>query len=105
MICSKLFSMHLRKEKCERLKGRDKAMTAAALQSDSMWLRTDYDVTALNSKLSDRVAELERALRAGLPACADTNRVGFYDVELPGGWAYIRVRDDKRTVYLIAYSG
>jgi hypothetical protein len=78
-------------------------MTAAALQSDAIWLRTDYDVAALNSRLSDRVAELKHALRAGLPASADTNRVGFYDVELPGGWAYIRVRDDKRTVYLIAY--
>jgi hypothetical protein len=79
-------------------------MTATALQSDATWLRTpDYQVAALNSKLTDRVAELKRALRAGLPAFADMNRRNFYDIELPGGWAYIHVRDDKQTVYLIAY--
>jgi hypothetical protein len=32
------------------------------------------------------------------------SRANFYDVELPAGWAYIHVRDDKRTVYLVAYS-
>jgi hypothetical protein len=79
-------------------------MTAPALQSDATWLRApEYNVAALNSKLADRVAELKRALRAGLPAFVDMNRKGFYDVELPGGWAYIHVRDDKRTVYLVAY--
>lgn len=79
-------------------------MTAAALQSDAIWLRmNDYNVAALNPKLTDRVAELKRGLRTGLPACADMNRRNFYDVELPGGWAYIHVRDDKQTVYLIAY--
>jgi hypothetical protein len=49
------------------------------------------------------VAELKQALRAGLPAFADLNRRNFYDVELPGGWAYIHVRDDRQTIYLIAY--
>ena len=79
-------------------------MTAAALQSDATWLRTtDYNVAALNSKLMNRVAELKLALRAGLPAFADLNRRNFYDVELPGGWAYIHVRDDKQTVYLVAF--
>lgn len=79
-------------------------MTAAALQSDVTWLHmSDYDVAALHPRLTDRVAELKRGLRAGLPACADLNRRNFYDVELPGGWAYIHVRDDKQTVYLIAY--
>jgi hypothetical protein len=86
------------------VKGKDEAMTAAALQSDATWLRTtDYHVAALNSKLMHRVAELKHALRAGLPAFADLNRRNFYDVELPGGWAYIHVRDDKQTVYLVAF--
>jgi len=80
-------------------------MMATAVQSDSIWLRaTGYSVNALNSKLTGRVSEVKRALEAGLPAYPDTNRGNFYDVELPNGWAYIHVRDDKRTVYLIAYS-
>ena len=86
------------------MKGKVKAMTATALQSDATWLQTaNYQVAALNSKLTDRLAELKRALRAGLPAFADVNRRDFYDVELAGGWAYIHVRDDKQTVYLVAY--
>ncbi|HLH31420.1 MAG TPA: hypothetical protein VKY31_09475 [Terriglobia bacterium] len=79
-------------------------MAGTALMSDAIWLRTDYEVAALNSKLTHRVSELKHALRAGLPACVDTNRKNFYDVELPGGWAYVHVRDDKRTVYLVAFS-
>ena len=80
-------------------------MTATTLQSDAIWLRTsDYEVAALNSKLTDRVAELQDALRAGLPAYADENRKNFYDVELPGGWAYIHLHDGRQMVYLIAYS-
>jgi hypothetical protein len=79
-------------------------MTAAALQTDETWLQTtDYNVAALNPKLSDRLGELRHALSAGLPAFADLNRRNFYDVELAGGWAYIHVRDDKQTVYLVAY--
>jgi len=79
-------------------------MTAAALQSDATWLQTsDYDVAALNSKLMNRLGELKHALTAGLPALADLNRRNFYDVELPGGWAYIHVRDNRQTIYLIAY--
>ena len=80
-------------------------MMATAVQSDSIWLRaTKYNVAALNSKLAGRVSELKHALEAGLPAYPDTNRGDFYDVELPNGWAYIHVREDKQTVYLIAYS-
>jgi hypothetical protein len=78
---------------------------ATALQVDSTWLRIpDYEVVALNAQLAGRVPELKRALQAGLPAFPDASRDTFYDVEIPDGWAYIRVRDDKQTVYLIAYS-
>ena len=80
-------------------------MMAAALQSDTTWLRiADYEIAALNSKLTGRVPELKHALQSGLSAYPDTNRESFYDVELPNGWAYIHVRDEKQTVYLIAYS-
>lgn len=80
-------------------------VTATAVQSDAIWLRaTNYDVAALNNKLTGRVAELKNALQNGLAAFPDPNRNSFYDVELPNGWAYIHVRDDKQTVYLVAFS-
>jgi hypothetical protein len=80
-------------------------MSTAAIQSDTTWLRTSlYQIASLNMKLAGRVPEMQRALEAGLPAYADPNRANFYDVELPSGWAYIHVRDDNRTVYLIAFS-
>jgi hypothetical protein len=80
-------------------------MPATATQSDSIWLSAaNYNVAPLNAKLDARIPELKRSLQAGIPAYPDTNRRDFYDVELPNGWAYIHVRDDNRTVYLVAYS-
>ena len=80
-------------------------MSATAIQMDTTWLKLrNYEVAALNARLSGRVPELKRALESGLAAYADTNRAHFYDVELPTGWAYVHVREDKQTVYLIAYS-
>ena len=78
--------------------------TATAVRSDGIWLRApNYTVSALNANLVGRVAELKRALQSGVAACPDMNRDNFYDVELPNGWAYIHIRDEKHTVYLIAY--
>ena len=80
-------------------------MTAAALQSDTTLLRIPgYQTAALNERLSGRLSELKHALQSGVYAYPDNNRQNFYDVELPSGWAYIHVRNDKQTVYLIAYS-
>jgi len=79
--------------------------TATALQTDTMWLRiADYLIAPLNERLAGRVPELQYALKSGVAAYPDVNRDGFYDVELPTGWAYIHIRDDKQVVYLIAYS-
>jgi len=79
--------------------------TATAMDPNTTWLRTpDYQIAALNASLAGRVPELKRALQSGLSACPDGSRDNFYDVELSTGWAYIHVRDDKQTVYLIAYS-
>jgi len=79
--------------------------TANAIRHDIMWLRgSDYAVTPLNARFAEHVSELKTALDAGVPAYADASRRNFYDVELPTGWAYIHVREDKRTVYLVAYS-
>ena len=80
-------------------------MTATALQTDTTWLRiSNYQLAALNQKLDDRLLELADALNSGLAAYPDMSRDNFYDVELPNGWAYIHVRDDKQTVYLVAFS-
>jgi hypothetical protein len=80
-------------------------MMAAATQSDTTWLRLpNYEIAALNTRLAGRVPELRNALESGLSAYPDLSRHSFYDVELPTGWAYIHVRDDKHTVYLVAYS-
>lgn len=79
--------------------------TAAQTNSDTTWLRfPHYQVAALNPKLAGRVPELKHALESGLPACPDANRENFYDIELRAGWAYIHVRDETQTVYLVAYS-
>jgi len=78
---------------------------AAALQNDTMWMKLrDYDVVALNARLSSRILELSNALRQGVAASADSSREDFYSVELTNGWAYIHVHNDARTVYLVAYS-
>jgi len=78
---------------------------AAAVQSDALWLHApNYDVAALNAKLSSRLPELERAIKTGVLVSPDPTHSNFYDVELAEGWAYIHVRDDKQTVYLVAYS-
>ena len=80
-------------------------MSATAVPSDTSWLHApNYQVLPLNEKLAGRVSELKRGLQSGLPAYPDMNRHNFYDVELPTGWAYIHVRDDNQTVYLVAYS-
>lgn len=80
-------------------------MSATAVQSDAIWLSaSNYEVAPLNARLADRVPELKQALQAGIAALPDTSRNDFYDVELAQGWAYIHVHDDKRTVYLVAYS-
>jgi hypothetical protein len=80
-------------------------MSATALQSDAIWLNaSNYRVTPLNASLADRVPELKDALQAGVAAYPDMTRSDFYDVELAQGWAYVHVHDDKRTVYLVAYS-
>jgi hypothetical protein len=80
-------------------------MFATAVPPDTTWLQApNYKVTPLNATLAAGVSELKRALQDGLAAFPDMNRRNFYDVELPDGWAYIHVRDENRTVYLVAHS-
>ncbi|HYR90480.1 MAG TPA: hypothetical protein VE422_40805 [Terriglobia bacterium] len=79
-------------------------MLATALETDTIWLRQDYQVAPVNPRLAARLPELRQALKAGVIAYPDASRSSFYDIELPNGWAYIHVRDEKQTVYLVAYS-
>jgi|SRR5438046_2664555 len=77
--------------------------TANAVRYDTIWLRgSDYLVTSLNARFAAHVPELKLALDAGVPAYPDASRSDFYDVALPTGWVYIHIREDKRTVYLVA---
>jgi hypothetical protein len=78
---------------------------AATIQNDAIWLESrDFEVMPLNARLMPRVQELREALRQGAAAYPDHSRENFYDVELKSGWSYIHVRDDARTVYLVAFS-
>jgi hypothetical protein len=81
-------------------------MTAAtAFQHSTIWLRErNYAVVALNPHAESFEPELKRALEEGIPATPDAKRRNFYDIELAGSWAYIHVRDESRTVYLVALS-
>src|SRR6266446_805768 len=80
-------------------------MTAPTAQFDGIWLQSrNYAVVPLNSQLAGRISEFERAIQRGVPASPDKHRHDFYDVELENGWAYVHVRDDAQTVYLVAYS-
>ncbi len=80
-------------------------MTAPTAQFDGIWLQSrNYAVVPLNSQLAGRISEFEQAIQRGVPASPDKHRHDFYDVELENGWAYVHVRDDAQTVYLVAYS-
>lgn len=78
---------------------------AAAIQNDAIWLESrDFAVVPLNAKLMPRIQELREALLQGTAAYPDHSRENFYDVELKSGWAFVHVRNDARTVYLVAFS-
>ena len=80
-------------------------MTATALQYSTVWLREPgYRVTAFKPGIAGFVSELKRALAAGIAAVPDANRSNFYEIDLAGRWAYIHIRDERRTVYLVGVS-
>ena len=78
-------------------------MPRAALKMETVWLRLrNYAIVPLKIRLTDRMIELTHVLKKGVRALPDARRTNFYDVELENGWAYIHVRDDARTVYVVA---
>jgi len=73
--------------------------------TDVIWLRCgNYQVIPLNPRLRGHIPELECAIQRGISAHPDWQRQDFYILELRTGWAYIHVRENAKTVYLVAYS-
>jgi hypothetical protein len=83
-------------------------MTTVKLErdvTDAIWLRRlNYHVMPLNPRLGGHVLEVERAIERGIPAHPDLHRHEFYLLELNSGWVYIHVRENARTVYVVAHS-
>jgi hypothetical protein len=73
--------------------------------ADRVWLRlSDYQVVGLKPEIDEYAIRLERAIQNGVPACPDSTRTDFYDVEFEDGHAYIHVYRETRTIYLVARS-
>jgi hypothetical protein len=73
--------------------------------TDAIWLRCgNYQVIPLNPRLRGHIPELECAIQRGISARPDLQRQDFYILQLRSGWAYIHVRENVNTVYLVAYS-
>lgn len=73
--------------------------------TDAIWLRRqNYHVMPLNPRLGGHVLEVECAIELGIPAHPDLRRHDFYLLELNSGWVYIHVRENARTVYVVAHS-
>jgi hypothetical protein len=74
-------------------------------EPDVVWLQHEnYEIVPLNARGDAPIPELAEAFRQGIPACPDSKRRDFYEINLSDGWAYIHVHDAARTVYLVAYS-
>ena len=72
--------------------------------TDAIWLRCrNYQVVPLNAGLRRQIPELEDAIRRGISGRPDWHRRNFYTLALKSGWAYIHVREETKTVYLVAY--
>jgi len=62
----------------------------------------NYRVLSLKPSDAHDIPELERALNDGASAQPDSDRDGFYVVELESSRAYVYVLDKLQTVYLVA---
>ena len=73
--------------------------------ADAIWLRRKtYRVMPLNPRLVGHVLEVESAIDRGISALRDVRRSDFYVIELQTGLAYIHIRENAKTVYVVAYS-
>jgi hypothetical protein len=77
--------------------------SASTLQPDAIWLcLPEYDVVSLKPGLAGHLSEVEGAIERGSTAYRDLSRDDFYEITLDNGRAYIHVRDDVQTVYVVA---
>ena len=66
------------------------------------WLRTDHPVVPINPSTWPHLHTVEAALRVGVTATADTQRPGFYEIEVGDNWYYIHIPSKITGVYLVA---
>jgi|SRR5579884_2572340 len=81
-------------------------MNAAQVRKSSLiWFRTsDHRIIPLNASLQRSAATLQDALAQGVSLQSDPLRRDFYEVSFDNGWAYIHLREDLRTIYLVAFA-
>jgi hypothetical protein len=86
-------------------KGNEHMSAPSTAPCEAIWLELhNYRVLPVGPQL-DECGNLREAINRGVPACPDSHRADFYDLELDDGWAYIHVRNDLRVVYLVSYLG
>lgn len=78
------------------------APAAPPASSARMWLRTDHPVVPINPSTWEYLRDVQGALQLGVMAKADTNRPGFYEIELGPIWYYIHIPSRITGVYLVA---
>ena len=70
--------------------------------SAETWLRSDDPVVPVNPSTWEHLREVESALHLGVTALTDTNRPGFYEIEVGDHWFYIHIPKRITGVYLVA---
>ncbi len=79
-----------------------KIMKVAHHKPPTVWLRTEQPVVPINAETWNFLPEVESALHHGVEATADSNRPGFYDIQIGDNWYYVHVPSRLRAVYLVA---
>ena len=77
-------------------------MTGSHRNHSDSWLQTDRPIVALNAAMRPDATALKSALLRGVHAAPDLKRSGFYEIETPGRWYYIRIPESGACVYLVA---
>lgn len=78
-------------------------MGSIAEGANGVWLGLNkYNIVSLKPELESLTDDLDRLLSEGVIAVPDRTRDGFYDVKVGNSWLYLHVRDENRTVYLVA---
>jgi hypothetical protein len=79
-----------------------KIMKVAPHKPPAVWLRTDHPVTPMNPEMWKYLPGLESALHQGVETTPDSNRPGFYEIQIGDNWYYVHLPSRLRAVYLVA---